>query len=187
MSSSLDLSVGVLEVVLALVVLGQTVRAGRSTPWLGALTLFFGLRGADRIFTGLSGREPGTISWLLDGLLLAVLVLLVAGMNRMLTGLRLARDEARLREEEYARAASDYRRLVRHRLANPITAVLGSARTLQDLPQLDARTRAELLATIVREAERLAAVSTEPRAIAPEETGLRPVPRVPSQRVVRSA
>jgi signal transduction histidine kinase len=187
MTASLDLAVGSLEVLLALVVLVQSGRAGRTVPWLGVLTLFFALRGADHVYTGISGSEHATIAWLLDATLLAVLVLLIAGMNRMLAGLRLAQDEARLREEEYDRAARDYRRLVRHRLANPVTAILGSAQTLRDLPGLDTETRAELLATIVLEAERLAVVSTEPRAVGAEETKLRPLPQLPARPSARSA
>lgn len=187
MTTSLDLAVGALEAVLALVVLVQIGRVGRSVPWLGVLTLFFALRGADRIYTGVSGSEPATTSWLLDVLLLVLLALLLSGMRRMLLGLKLARDEARFREEEYERASRDYRRLVRHRLANPITAILGSTQTLRDIPDLDELTRAELLATISREAERLAAVSTEPRPLSAEERTLRPMPRVRLQRAARSA
>lgn len=187
MTPWLDFAVGALEVALALVVLAQIGRVGRSVPWLGALTLFFGLRGADHILAGVSGAEPAIISWLLDGLLLAVLVLLLAGMKRTLVGLKLARDEARVREEEYQRASRDYRRLVRHRLANPITAILGSARTLREMPDLDEATRQELLATISLQAERLAAVSTEPKVMSAEEATLRPLPRLPVERAARSA
>jgi signal transduction histidine kinase len=66
---------------------------------------------------------------------------------------------------------------VRHRLANPITAISGSARLLHDVPDLDEGTRREFVAAILAQAERLEAVALEPDApLAPEESGLRPRP-----------
>jgi signal transduction histidine kinase len=83
-----------------------------------------------------------------------------------------------LRSEEYARALADYRRLARHRLATPITAIRGSLATLRDIPDLDEATQRELLAAAEEQAERLQQVALDPEIAAAEERGLRPTPEV---------
>ena len=85
---------------------------------------------------------------------------------------------ARYREQEYERALADYRRLARHRLANPLTAIRGGVSALRTLPDLDDERRAELLAMIEREALRLEHIALDPATRTPEESTLHPQPRV---------
>jgi signal transduction histidine kinase len=175
----LSLAVGALEVALALIVLRQLVRFGRAFPWLGALMLFFVLRGLDRLYLGIVDREePFVVGLLSDGLLLAVVILLALGLEKTIRALRVAQEDAQHRQLEYERALADYRRLARHRLANPLTTILGSVAVLRELPELDQGTRAQILDNIREEARRLERVALEPEAQRDEERSLRPQPDV---------
>jgi signal transduction histidine kinase len=82
---------------------------------------------------------------------------------------------AELREQEYRRALVDYRRLIRHRLANPTTTIIGAKYALNDLPT-EPQTGRELLEIIQREAMRLESIGLDPHQLAPEEHGLHPEP-----------
>ncbi len=171
-----NLVLGGLEVVLALIVLRDIGRFGLTFPWLAALMLFFLVRGIERIYTGVSDSERFGI--MADVLILLVVVLLIFGLDKTVTALRAARDEAELRRSEYDRALVDYRRLARHRLANPITAIRGSVTTLRELRDLDEATRDALLRAVDEEAARLETIALEPEVGSAEERGLDPRPRV---------
>ena len=145
--SSLNLALGVIQLVLAAVVLRNLGRFGRAVPWLAALMTFFALRGVDRLYVALADDEPVVFSAVLDGMVLVVLVLLLFGLERTVRGLRVAIDDADYRTAEYERALADYRTLARHRLANPLAAIRGGITTLREA-QLDAATREQLLAMI---------------------------------------
>ncbi len=177
----LSLAVGALELALALTLLRELGRFGGAFPWLAALMMFFALRGVDRIYTAVVGDESQALAFLVDGVLILVLLLLLVGVDRTVRGLKLAQDEARYREEEYARALADYRVLARHRLANPITAIRGGVATLRQLP-LGPDEREAMLDAIEREAERLEHIALDPRDVAPEERSLRPRPELRSNR-----
>ena len=170
-------AVGILQVALALAIGRRLGRLGREFPWLGVLTVFFALRGVTRLAETAAGRRVDSLAEPVDALLVVALVLLIVGFDRTIRGLLLAQDAARYREQEYARALADYRRLARHRLANPLTAIRGGVSALRTLP-LDDDGRDELLAMIEREALRLENVALEPTTRAPEESTLHPQPRV---------
>jgi signal transduction histidine kinase len=176
---ALNLAIGSLEIVLAVVVARHVWRFRRGFPWLIALTAFFLLRGVDRVVVPVVGQEPAVLDVLVDVLVLLILVLLVFAIKRLVHGLEFALDAAKFREREYRRALLDYRRLARHRIANPLTAIIGSVRALKELDVSDEKLRGELLATILGEAERLESISLDPdEALRPEERGLRPKPRL---------
>jgi signal transduction histidine kinase len=174
--------VGVLQLVLAGVVLRHLGRFGRAYPWLALLMAYFMLRGVDRIYTAFVGVGEEAFSLFSDAVLVIVLVMLIVGIRRTVSGLRFAEDSAHLREVEYQRALSDYRVLARHRLANPLTAVLGGITTLRDMPDLDPETRDELLAQMEAAAQQLERVSLDPKAESPEERSLEPSPRLEQHR-----
>jgi signal transduction histidine kinase len=179
----LDLVIGALELGLALIVLGQLWRFRRGFPWLIALIAFFLLRGADRVSIGMRANESTEVGYLLDALELAALLLLVLGIERIARALEHALDRAIAREHEYDRAVRDYRRLVRHRIANPLTAILGGVRTLQEMPDLRSTERNQLLDAIDLAAHKLQAVAIEPNTpLSAEERNLRPQPRVERMR-----
>jgi len=165
------------DLALALIVFRYLAAHGRAVSWPSALIAFFVLRAIDRVSVGFLGREPFLLGLLLDLLLLLLIAVLIVGFERMARALRVLLDQARHREAEYGRALSDYRALARHRLANPLTAILGSVQTLQELPSLDGQLQRELLANIREQAQVLAAVVLEPRAEHDEERDLKPVPQ----------
>ena len=175
-SDAVNIAIGCLQVLFALVVVRHVARFGRSFPWLLVLMAFFFVRGIDRIYSGLSDSER--LGLAVDVVALACVVLLIAGIDKTVRALRASQDEAALRTEEYERALADYRRLARHRLANPITAIRGSISTLRDIPELDEATRQQLLATVESEAERLEQVALDPEIASAEERGLRPQPNL---------
>jgi signal transduction histidine kinase len=186
--SGLDLAIGGLEIILAATVLRQFWRFRRGFPWLVVLTSFFMLRGADRVAGAFTGDAARTFGFALDAVLLLVLVLLLFTIGRVVRGLEFAEDAALLRESEYRRALADYRRLVRHRLATPLTSILGSVRFLQELEPSELGLREQLLQTLEREAIRLKSVCLDPAdELKAEERDLRPRPNIGSEVVERSS
>ena len=173
----LSLAVGVLELALALVVgirLGAYVR---TFPWLAALIVFFGLRAAMRIYSAFAEQRAETLALPIDVLLIAALILLIVGIERTGRGLVLAENEAQYREQEYRRALADYRRLARHRLANPLSVIRGGVIALKTL-DLSEDERRKLLESMAAESERLETVALEPDPASPEERRLRPRPEL---------
>ncbi|HET8528663.1 MAG TPA: hypothetical protein VFL60_07125 [Gaiellaceae bacterium] len=179
-SETLSLVVAILDIGLALALLPQLGRFGRAFPWLAVLMVYFGLRGAERLFFAFTNHESETANLVSDGVLVVVLVLLALGLRRTVSGLRLAVDEAKLRAQEYERALRDYQQLVRHRLANPLMQVRGSALTLRARRrELTPEEQEQLLELLDEATERLEQVSLDPDELAAEERGLEPTPRVP--------
>jgi signal transduction histidine kinase len=178
-NSALDLTIGGLEIILAVTVLRQFWQFRRGFPWLVVLTSFFMLRGADRVAGALTDDAPQTFGFALDAVLLLVLVLLLFTIGRVVRDLEIAEDAALMREREYRRALADYRRLVRHRLATPLTSILGSVRFLRELEPTELGLREQLLETLEREAVRLECVCLDPAdELRAEERDLRPRPNI---------
>jgi signal transduction histidine kinase len=174
-SDAVGFVVGLLEVALAAVVVRYLFRFGRAFPWLAALLVFFVLRGTARVYETFSAQAVAEIDLALDAFIILVILLLIGGLERTVAGLKLAFDEAALRRREYERALVDYRTLARHRLANPIAAIVGSVEALE-LKDVDAETRQRLLEILRTEALRLRQVALEPEPLGPEERSLQPKP-----------
>lgn len=176
-SAGLNLGLGAAEVLLGLIVIVQLRRFGRTLPWLVVLMAFFLVRGGDRMYVAFAGREPVSVTTVVDGAVILVLVLLLLGIRKTMRALELLDRDARVRQHEYARALLDYRQLVRHRLANPLTAISGAIATLEARPDLEDAVRAQLLRTVREAAERLERVALEPDLAGAEEQGLDARPR----------
>jgi len=95
--------------------------------------------------------------------------------SKMETELREVREPARQAAAEYRRALLDYTQLVRHRIANPLTAVSGGIRTLLE-HELDPETQRELLLAMLQMADELETVALHPEVIRAEEMNLSPSP-----------
>lgn len=177
----LSLVIGCLQLSLVAVVARQLGRYGRAFPWLIALSAFFALRGATRIYAAFDTSVPEPLAVSVDLVLLAVLVLLAFGLEQTARALEFAETEAVNREREYERALIDYRRLARHRLATPLTAIRTGIAALRSLDP-DATQRKEILETIEHESRRLEMVALDPDPNSPEESRLRPRPRARARR-----
>ena len=134
------------------------------------------MRNLNGIYAGVAESDQFGVAT--DVVLVAVVVLLIAELGRTAGALKATHDAAALRQEEYDRALKDYRRLARHRLANPLTAIRGSIATLRELPDLDDETRARLLEAMADEASRLEHIALDPEVLGEEERGLDPQPRL---------
>ena len=174
-SAVLSLVLGLFQLVLVVVVVRQLGRYARVFPWLIALTVFFALRGAMRIYAAFAGSAPEAVAVPVDVLLIVVLALLILGLDRTARGLRLAENEALYREEEYARALADYRTLARHRLATPLTVLRSATTALRSL-NLDPHEREEVLDAMEEASRRLEHLALEPDPSSPEERNLEPRP-----------
>jgi signal transduction histidine kinase len=176
---ALGIAVGLVEIALAIVVLRALGRFGRSFPWLLALIAFFLVRGLANLWTAF-GYAHEVVTVTTDAFVLVTLVMLVVGLRSTIVRLRRAEDDATARAEDYRRALVDYRTLARHRIANAVTVIHGSAETLlaHDVGD-DLRDR--LLHEIRSHAMELGQ-ALEPEVRAPEEEGLRPAPTAASPR-----
>lgn len=178
MESAVNFFIGFAEASLALVILLYLRRLWRSFPWLAALALFFVLRGIDRIYVGALGKEPPVAPIITDGFLLVAVVLLLLGVRKTLSEIRRSIDAAEWQKSEYERALSDYRALVRHRLANPLTIVLAGVETLR-LTGEKTREERVILDSVYEGIQRLRRISLEAAPISAEEESLEPRPRIP--------
>lgn len=80
---------------------------------------------------------------------------------------------------EYRRALLDYRRLVRHRLANPLTAVTAGVLTLRDLNgELTPERRLEILEAMLETSARLEQAVLDPERVSDVESDLQSVPEL---------
>lgn len=175
--SALELGLGLVEILLGLVIISELRRFGRRLPWLVVLMAFFLLRGVDRIYVSFHGSDPNAVTATVDGVLILVLVFMLVGLRRTVQALELLDQEARWRQEEYNRALLDFRRLVRHRLANPLTAVTGALTTLEAMPDIEPELRSDLLRAAHEAADRLQDVALGPEVEGAEELELSAQPR----------
>jgi signal transduction histidine kinase len=179
LESEINLILGFAEILLATIVLLHLGRFGRSFPWLVALVIFFIVRGIDRIYVGALGHEPFIAPVMTDGFLIAVVVLLLFGMRRTVLALRRSIEDAEWRKSEYERALIDYRALVRHRLANPLTVIMAGVEMLRHSPAARTDDERSILENVYWSARRLNQVSIEAEPLSEEEERLDPRPRIP--------
>lgn len=174
----LNAMIGLLQLALALIVMRYLGRFGRAFPWLGALMAYFMIRGSARVYTSFYETGEEAVVLFTDTFLVGALLLLILGVERTVAGLKLQLEAARQKETEYERALDDYHALARHRLANPLTAIVGGVVTLRDMPDLDRKTQLEVIAGIEEAVHQLEGISLDPASDAPEESMLRPRPDV---------
>lgn len=177
-STYATLAVGLLELALAAIVFYHLRRFLRDFPWLIPLGIFFALRGIVRIAGPLGIGEGETVAAMTDAVAVAILVLLVLGLEQTAVGLSFATEKADEKQSEYERALRDYRTLVRHRIATPLTAIRGAAITLRDVPGLSENDVRALVAAIDDAARRLEHVALDPEPHNPSENGLHPKPQL---------
>jgi signal transduction histidine kinase len=175
-AAALGVAIGTVYLAVALVVLRQVRGAARPFPWLTVLAAFFVVRGLDRVTEAVTSERPPLVGHVADALVLLTLILIVFGLRRTVADVVTAREEAERRQERYGSALSNYERLTRHRLANPLAALRGGLATLRDVDTLSREERRQLLEMLEQQAVRLAEISLDPHRLSPEERELRPLP-----------
>lgn len=175
-SDLLDAAIGIVHLAVAAVLIRHVRGSTRMFPWLTVLAVFFAVRGVDRIAEGLTDAQPPFVEPVADALVLAMLVLLLVGLERTVAKLRDAYRAADERQAQYSQALSDYERLTRHRLANPLAALRGGVVTLREVDSLSPEARDRLLEMLEEQTIRLQHLSLDPRRLSPEELRLRPSP-----------
>lgn len=159
---------------------------GRLPPWLYVGIAFCALRVVDFLVVRPGHVQAPQAVMVLDLLLLLTLVLAVLATDRLRRSIEREQDVAQHARAEYSRALLDYTQLVRHRIANPLTAVIGGAQTMLDL-DLPEQTRRRLLEAILDSARRLERVALHPERVGQEEMGLEPSPAPLAEPAARRA
>ena len=179
MADWVNLIAGATQIVFALAVAVELIRLKRGLPPVALLLIAFfivdGLVAFNRP-DSLFGYNAN-----LDAVLIAIDLIVLLGLlvyvRRLVRAALRTVDEAELRAREYERARRDYTSLLRHRIANPLMAIEGAARTLRARRGDEAR-REQLLEAIIQASENLEQISLDPRSRGVEELELEPVPRV---------
>jgi signal transduction histidine kinase len=179
-------AVNIVVAVIELLIVALIIREGRTfgrgaPPVLWAIAAFFvadALVAVNRseIFWDVSGRfYKATI---LDVIALSALVFIFIHIRSLTRAAVATLDLAEYKAVEYERARRDYTQVVRHRVMNPVTVIIGAGETLRagaiDDPELSIR----LIGAIVDSARAI-----ENETLAPErrddlERELDPVPRI---------
>ena len=179
MADWVNLIGGVAQIAIAVAVIFELLRLRRGLPLVALLLIAFfvadGLVAINRP-DALLGYSP-TLDAVLTLTVVVVLLGLLVSVRRLVRGAMQAVDEANVRASEYERARRDYARLLRHRIANPLTTIGGAARTLLAKRGDEAR-REQLLESIIEASESLERISFEPRPRSAEESELEPLPQI---------
>lgn len=175
----LELSLAVLYLGLVAVFARRAGRIALAFPWLLLLMAFFVLRAAERLFI-VAGIPMGAMSMLVHGASVLALLMLVVGSTRLIGALHESQERAEHSSREYERALQHYGDLMRHRIANPLTAIQGGITTLQQL-DLDPVTRAQVLEAVAEQGRRLEGMALHPEQVSEEEHELDAVPRFRQQ------
>lgn len=182
MASWVNLIAGATQIVFALTVAVVLIRLKRGMPPVALLLIAFfivdglvALNRPDPLF----GYNAN-----LDAVLIMIDLIVLLGLlfyvRRLVRAALRTVDEAELRAREYERARRDYTSLLRHRIANPLMAIEGAARTLR-ARRGDEQKREQLLESIISASESLKTISLDPRSRRAEELELEPVPRIGSE------
>lgn len=175
----LEFALGLLYLGLVLVIARRVGRLARAFPWLVVLIVFFALRAVERLMV-VAEIPMSFMPMLLHAASVLALFLLVLGSHRLADALEASQERAEVTTREYERALDHYTQVMRHRLANPLTAIRGGVSTLQHV-ELDDTTRAHLLEAMEQQARELEAIALHPEREGVEEHELDAVPRVEEQ------
>jgi len=171
----LDFCLGAAYFGLALATTRIALADRRAAVGLFAVVAFCVFRAVDLFVVHTLDIDSAHLPRLLDILSLVTLIAVLAFTSRLHGVLTSSQSEAEAVQAEYGRALLEYTQLVRHRIANPLTAIIGGAQTIMDL-DLDRDTQLQLLEAIVEKGKELENVALHPERISPEELSLHPTP-----------
>jgi signal transduction histidine kinase len=170
----LDILIAFGWLALGLVFLREIIAERRLIDWLTLGAAFCTVRALE-LAVGTFDIGPDQLSVALQAAALGVLLALVFGAGRM-RQLLVARHEAAKRaEHQFGEALLQYTQLVRHRIANPLTAVIGGIQTLREL-ELSPNVKNELLDAMEDKARELENVALHPERVDVVEQGIGPQP-----------
>lgn len=176
----LELSLALLYLGLVAIIARRTRRIARAFPWLLVLMAFFVLRSAEGLFV-VAGIPMSVMPMAVHAASVLLLVLLLVGSAQLVEALQSSHERSTHAAREYERALYHYTQLMRHRLANPLTAIHGGIATLQEL-ELDATTRRQILDAMELKTRELEQVALHPELLSSEERELDPLPRLSEPR-----
>lgn len=175
LSTWIQAAIGAVWLAFAVVLLRVRVHDGKLAPWLYVAIGFCLLRAFDFLTVRTGALDVAALVVVLDVLVLVTLIVLVVATERLRHGLAREHAGAERAQAEYSRALLDYTQLVRHRIANPLTAVIGGAQTLLEL-EVSEPTRRRLLEAMLDSARQLERVALHPERVSQEEFSLQPSP-----------
>lgn len=176
------LVLGFLNLVFVVVLVRITLRFGTRFPGIYLVPAYFLLRTVQHFWEYFDATvpSPSPIHVLTDLALICLAAYLVVTIGRTLGRLTSTLDETERVAREYRRALHDYERLVRHRLANPLTVISSGLETMDALGDAPANHehRTKVLETMRQASNDLQYVSLAPSPLRPEERELDPTPHV---------
>jgi signal transduction histidine kinase len=179
-------AVNIVVAVIELLIVALIIREGRKfgtgrPPMLLAIAAFFiadALVAVNRseIFWDVSGKfYKATV---LDVLALTALVFVFVHIRSLTRAAAATLDLAEYKAVEYERARLDYTQVVRHRVMNPITVIIGAGETLKAGAISDPQLASRLLDAIIESARTIESETLAPERRNELERELDPVPRM---------
>lgn len=138
-----------------------TPRGGR---WMILLGVFAAVRAADNLIVGYLGYEPLSVRVAVDLATLAVLLAMTFAVARVGLIVEVARSGAARERQQHEANRRYYEQVLRHRLANPLTVLLGGLQTLYHV-DLDKKTRCALIEEMMQQAHALEHVMLDPQPL----------------------
>ena len=175
LAAAFNIVIGAVWIVFGLALVRVRSHVRVADRWLLLGGLLCATRAFDRLVVTAAGVDAAPVLLVLEVVVLLVLVSLVVGATKIGRALERRIDEAEHAQNEYGRALLDYTQLVRHRIANPLTAVKGGIQTLLAI-DLAEPVRRNLLESMLVSATELERVALHPKRVSAEERDLRPTP-----------
>lgn len=132
---AINLAIGVIEIMLVGLILRGSWSIRREIPaFVWAICAFFtidALVAINRSELMWERSETFILATMLDLISLVVLAYIFFNAKRIANVIISVSDQARYRKLEYERARREYTQVVRHRIMNPVTVILGATETLR--------------------------------------------------------
>ena len=152
-----NFATGLAELAMVVLILWESRALGRNRPkLLWGLCAFFAIDAVIPITRSellWHRTEHFGIATTLDIAVLAILVIVIANARKLTHAAMATVSLARFRADEYDRARHDYTQVVRHRVMNPVTVILGAAETLRCGAIKNDELAQSLLAAIIESAQ----------------------------------
>lgn len=159
---SLVMGAAFLALAVAVLRLARSTRGG--ARWLVLIAVFAAVRALDNLIVGFLGYEPASVRVAVDVASLAALLVITLGIARLGLIVENARSAAEREQRRHEANRRYYEQVLRHRLANPLTVLLGGLQTLHDL-ELDMKTRCALVSEMMQQARELENVMLDPEPL----------------------